>query len=190
MYAMTSSSPIDGATFRGQVLSKQPHPLKSLDSLAMVMSCHRGEEICGQYQRAEYWYCVISGAARRCAFRPDGRRQIIDLVLPGDFFGFSVREEYDSTVDAVVEGMLVASYPRRRVEMMADSDPRLAREILRLAFEAMSRLEAQLLVLGRITALEKVGSFILEMAARLSHGRGDSVALPVARYDIAYYLAV
>jgi hypothetical protein len=51
-------------------------------------------------------------------------------------------------------------------------------------------LQAQLLIIGRITALEKVGSFILEKAARLSQGRGNSVALPVSRYDIADYLAV
>jgi CRP/FNR family nitrogen fixation transcriptional regulator len=41
-----------------------------------------------------------------------------------------------------------------------------------------------------VTALEKVGSFILEMETRLSHGGGDSIALPVSRYDIADYLAI
>jgi Crp-like helix-turn-helix domain len=35
-----------------------------------------------------------------------------------------------------------------------------------------------------------VGSFILEMATRLSAERGNSVALPMSRYDIADYLAV
>jgi CRP/FNR family transcriptional regulator, nitrogen fixation regulation protein len=45
-------------------------------------------------------------------------------------------------------------------------------------------------MLGRITALEKVGSFILEMATRLSRERGNSIALPMSRYDIADYLAV
>jgi CRP/FNR family nitrogen fixation transcriptional regulator len=53
----------------------------------------------------------------------------------------------------------------------------------------MSRLQAQLLILGRITALEKVGSFILEMETRLFQGE-DSIALPVSRYDIADYLAI
>jgi CRP/FNR family nitrogen fixation transcriptional regulator len=84
----------------------------------------------------------------------------------------------------------VAAYPRRRIETLADSDPKIAREIRRLAFTALSRMQAQLLILGRITALEKVGSFILEMAARLSDGGGDRVALPVSRYDIADYLGV
>jgi CRP/FNR family transcriptional regulator, nitrogen fixation regulation protein len=89
----------------------------------------------------------------------------------------------------VAEGTVVAAYLRRRVELLADADPQLAREIRQIAFLALDRLEAQLLILGRITALEKVGSFILEMATRLCE-RGNSVALPMSRYDIADYLAV
>jgi len=122
--------------------------------------------------------------------RLDGRRQIVDLLLPGDVFGFTSLDEYDSSVEAIVEGTVVAGYPRRRVEILADADPRLAREIRQVAFAALSRLEARLLILGRITVLEKVGSFILEMASRLSNQRGNSVALPMSRYDIADYLAV
>jgi CRP/FNR family nitrogen fixation transcriptional regulator len=46
------------------------------------------------------------------------------------------------------------------------------------------------MILGRITAQEKVGSFILAMADRLSNGHSDRVTLPISRYDIADYLAV
>jgi CRP/FNR family transcriptional regulator, nitrogen fixation regulation protein len=168
----------------------QPHPLQSLDPLALFMPFHRGQEICSQGQRADYWYCVISGAARRCVIRLDGRRQIVDLLLHGDVFGFTSRDEYDFSVEAIAEGTVVARYPRRRVEMLADADPQLAREVRQVAFAALSRLQTQLLILGRITVLEKVSSFILEMASRLCTERGNSVALPMSRYDIADYLAV
>jgi CRP-like cAMP-binding protein len=167
-----------------------PHPLQRLDPFALFTPFHRGQEICSQGQRADHWYCVISGAARRCVIRLDGRRQIVDLLLPGDVFGFTSLDEHDFSVEAIAEATVVASYPRRRVEMLADADPQLAREIRQVAFAALSRLEAQLLILGRITVLEKVGSFILEMASRLSIERGDSIALPMSRYDIADYLAV
>jgi CRP/FNR family nitrogen fixation transcriptional regulator len=154
------------------------------------MTCHRGQEICREAQPAEYWYFVISGVVRRCILRSDGRRQIVGLLLPGDFFGFTAGDQYDYTAEAVGEGTVLASYPRRRLETLADSDPSLARELRQVTFEAISRLQAQLLILGRITALQKVGSFILEMETRLSHGRESSIALPVSRYDIADYLAI
>jgi CRP-like cAMP-binding protein len=173
-----------------RLLTLQPHPLKSLDQLAIMTPCHRGQEICSQGHLAESWYCIISGAASRCVIRLDGRRQIVDLLLPGDVFGFTPGEDYDTSVEAVAEGTVVAAYPRKRVESLADCDPQLAREIRQVAFLALARLQAQLLILGRITALEKVGSFILEMATRLSTEHGNSVALPMSRYDIADYLAV
>ena len=84
----------------------------------------------------------------------------------------------------------MAVYPRRRAEMLADTNPEIGRELRQVAFEAMARLQAQLLTVGRITAIEKVGAFLLEMARRSAPGRQDSVALPVSRYDIADYLAV
>jgi CRP/FNR family nitrogen fixation transcriptional regulator len=166
------------------------HPLEALETLGVLTSFRRGQEICAEGGPAENWYCIVSGVARRSVIRGDGRRQIVDLLLPGDFFGFTAQEEYDFTVEAVAQATCVASYLRRRIELQADSDPRLARELRQVAFESLSRLHSQLMIVGRITALEKVGSFLLEMATRVSGGRGDSFVLPVSRYDIADYLAV
>jgi CRP/FNR family nitrogen fixation transcriptional regulator len=185
-----TSIPANGAAHYRHLLLNRPHPLKSLDSLATMMPCHRRQDICSQGCPAEHWYCIIVGTARRYVDRPDGHRQIIDLLLPGDVFGFTTGAEYDFAVEAVGEDTVIASYPRRQAERMADADPRLAREILQVAFVAISRLQTQLLTLGRITAQEKVGSFILELAARLSGEGADKVVLPISRYDIADYLAV
>jgi CRP/FNR family transcriptional regulator, nitrogen fixation regulation protein len=190
MAARPSPTLTSSTSYYRNLLTHQPHPLKSLDQLAMITPFHRGQEICSQGRPADHWYYLVSGAARRCVIRLDGRRQIVDLLLPGDLFGFSVLDEYDSTIEAIAEGTVVAAYPRRRVEMLADSNPQLAREIRQVAFAALSRLQAQLLILGRVTALEKVGSFILEMVSRLSAANSNSVALPMSRYDIADYLAV
>jgi len=168
----------------------QTHALQSLDALAVSIRCSRGQEICSPSRPADYWYRVVSGSARRCVIRPDGRRQIVDLLLPGDFFGFSERNEYDSTVEAVVEGTTVASYPPKRAEMMADADPQLARELRQVAYKALGRSRAHLLILGRITAREKVGAFLLELVERFSGGATDTIMLPISRYYVADSLAL
>jgi CRP-like cAMP-binding protein len=46
------------------------------------------------------------------------------------------------------------------------------------------------MILGRITATEKVSSFLLTMAERLSDQTLDRVDLPISRYDIADYLGL
>jgi CRP/FNR family nitrogen fixation transcriptional regulator len=172
------------------LLSTQPHRLKNLDALAVVVPFRHGQEICSQSQPIEYWYYLILGAARRSTIRPDGRRQIVDLLLPGDFFGLMLGDQSDTTVEAVAKATVVACYPRRRIDKLAESDPSIARDLHQIPCAVLSRMQAQLLILGRITAMEKVGSFILEMAARLSGGDSEQVALPVSRYDIADYLGV
>ena len=184
------SSQINGTAYYRNLLSTQPHPLQNLDALAVIVPYHRGQEICSQGRSVEHWYFLISGAARRCAIRSDGRRQIVDLLLPGDFFGLAFGDQSDATIEAVAENTVVASYPRPRIEALAESDPKIARELRDIAFKALSRMQTQLLILGRITALEKVGSFLLEMSARLSNGDTERVALPISRYDIADYLGV
>src|SRR5260370_33824912 len=95
-------------------LANQPKRLDKLSSIAVVRKCHRGQEICGQGQTAESWYRVTSGTARRCVAHPDGRRQIVELLLPGDFFEFTVLNEYDSTVEAVTTNTLMAHHSCRR----------------------------------------------------------------------------
>jgi CRP/FNR family nitrogen fixation transcriptional regulator len=180
---------VNGAGDESSVASRS-HPLEKLDCLALTQRYHRGQEISSQTHPAEYWYRLLFGAARRGVVRPDGRRQIIDLLLPGDFFGFPVHDECGFAVEAIIEDTRVSCYPRRRVETLANSDPMVAGELCQIAFGAISRLQAQLLILGRITALEKVGSFLVDMADRLSGGHADRVVLPISRYDIADYLGI
>ena len=167
-----------------------PHPLQCLDAIAAIRPYHRRQEICRQGQAANTWYCVLTGAALRCVIKSDGRRQIVDLLFPGDFFGLAAGAEYDYTVESVTPGAVVAGYPRKHVESQADSNPQLARELRQITFDRLSRLQEQLMILGRITAQEKVGAFLLAMADRLSNGHNDCVTLPISRYDIADYLAV
>jgi CRP-like cAMP-binding protein len=114
----------------------------------------------------------------------------VDFLLPGDFFGLIVRHEHQFAVEAVVEGTAIARYPRRRIEMLADSDPRVGRRIREIAFEAISRSQARMVILGRMTAQEKVGAFLIELAERSRERSADGVVLAMSRYDIADYLAL
>jgi CRP-like cAMP-binding protein len=160
------------------------------DAFAIVARYHHGQEIGVRERLPEFWYQVVSGAVRQYAVHPDGRRQIVDLLLPGDCFGFAAQDGNRFAAEAIIEGTVLASYPRRRLEMLSASKPAVAQGIRERAFDTISRLQRQLLVLGRITASEKVGSFLLDLAERLPDEPGHCVILPISRYDIADYLAI
>src|SRR4051794_16138633 len=87
-----------------------------VDALRKVLSYRRDQEIYGAIDDGENWYCITSGAARKYALLEDGRRRIIDFLLPGDFFGFRARHQEFFATDAIVTGAKVARYSRRGVE--------------------------------------------------------------------------
>jgi CRP/FNR family transcriptional regulator, nitrogen fixation regulation protein len=161
-----------------------------LRSLAHLRRFHREQEIYGQEERSDTWYRVVSGSARKYLMRPDGRRQLVDIYLPGDLFGFTARLHHRFAVQAVADGTMIACYPRQRVEALAEEDSETALEIRMQIFEALERLQEQLLVLGTMTAQEKVRAFLFYFHQRLSAVGDDSLALPVSRYDIADMLGI
>jgi CRP-like cAMP-binding protein len=160
-----------------------------VESLALIKQCRRGEEIYGQHDPAKYGYRVVSGGARRFALQASGRRRIVDFLQAGDFFGFARPDEHAFTAEALIEGTVVACYSLARIDKLVDSNAQLGRMMCEAMAAEARRLQARILILGQPTALEKVNSFLLEMAKRFSDGP-DRMILPMSRYDVADYLAL
>jgi CRP/FNR family nitrogen fixation transcriptional regulator len=143
---------------------------------------------------AEHWYEVISGAVRVCKLTSDGRRQIIDIVLPGEAFGFDGWGQHATSAEAAsADGAVVRRRCRRRLEALADDDAEVARQVRQFTSRGLARAHERLLMLGRCTAAERVALFLLEMQERLAgsatHGAGV-ITLPMARTEIGDYLGL
>jgi CRP-like cAMP-binding protein len=149
----------------------------------------RDQEVYRASDPVDYSYRLVAGAARRFTTQRDGRRQIIDFLLPNDLFGFSTRHEHSFSVEAVSENTQVMRYSRSRIGSLIDSDPRLGRLIQDLTAAEISRLQAHILLLSRITSREKINEFLLEMTHRLIDGE-KGLMLPMSRYDIADYVGM
>lgn len=162
--------------------------LEPLEQIATVKCYSREQEISGYSDRNSSLYRVRSGVVRKFALQPGGRRHILDLLLPGDFFGFGGRHGYFA--EAAADRTFVSQYARPRVEALARTDSDLAQALQTITSEAIARLERQMLMLGKTTALEKVACFLLEFATRINGETSDVIALPISRYDIGDYLAI
>jgi CRP/FNR family nitrogen fixation transcriptional regulator len=133
---------------------------------------------------------IIRGAARKCAQTADGRRQIIDFLLPGDWFGFDPVGRGEWSVECVATGTTVACCQRQRMESLIEADQQLARRVRDIVFGSIDRLQSRMILLGRGRALQRVCGFLLEMAHRATNEIEGTIALPMSRYDIADYLAI
>ena len=77
---------------------------------------------------------------------------------------------------------------RQSLEMVAESDAMVARNLLSMTTNNFQHAEDHMLLLGRKTSLERVAAFLLEMDKRLT--AAGVMALPMSRRDIADYLGL
>jgi len=151
------------------------------------LTYRKGTEIYGENERAEYVYQVKSGAVRSYKLLGDGRRQIGAFHLAGDIFGLVIGGEHRFTAEAIVD-TTVRLVKRQNLEMVAESDAIVARNLLNMTTSNLKHAEDHMLLLGRKNSLERVAAFLLEMDKRLT--AAGVMALPMSRRDIADYLGL
>ena len=107
-----------------------------------------GSTILLEGTHSPHLYTVISGWGYRYKLLEDGRRQILNYVLPGDFIGLqgSVLGEMQHSV-AALSDMILCVFERNRIGELYRSNPGLAYDITWIASreEQILRLEAFLL---------------------------------------------
>src|SRR5262245_318175 len=163
--------------------------LRALQQVGMKVRFARNETIFNDGDEATNCYKVISGAVRLCKHMADGRRQIADFLLAGDFFGFMQFRNYKFTAEAVGDVVLMC-YPQRQVARLSSSMPNLRGRLLVLLSQRLLGMQDHLVMLGRQTAKERVASFLLHIAERSDAEEGIAFDLPMSRQDIADYLGL
>jgi CRP-like cAMP-binding protein len=137
----------------------------------------------------EHCYKIVSGAVRLCKHTFNGRRQIAEFLLPGDYFGFWQFGRYSFTAEAVSDAVLTA-YPQHQVERLAQTTPSMGRRLLVLMSERLVSMQDHLVMLGRQAAKERVASFLLLLAERMGAEEGEVFDIPMNRQDMADYLGL
>lgn len=163
--------------------------LQSIQHYGARQHFQRNETVFNQDDPANQVYRIVSGAVRLCRHMPDGRRCIVDFLLPGDVMGFVESPDQPVSAEAVVETTLI-SYPRLCFD-------RLAKESVAVRSQLLCHLSANLLsaqqhmfVLGCQKAKERMASFLLRLADRLDIYEGDRLDLTMSRQDIADHLGL
>lgn len=158
--------------------------------IAVARETHwRRSEVCDAVIARGAVACILGGAVRKFAVRANGQRQIIDVVVTGDFLGFAPSDPA-FVVEAISNDTRIASFTREQIDGLGARFPAVSGLMQNCAADAIRRLEQHLLVQSRTTAREKVGAYLAAMARRMQRSRPDRIVLPVTRYDIADHLGI
>jgi CRP-like cAMP-binding protein len=134
------------------------------------------------YILAEGWVCSYKLLA-------SGTRQIVDFQVPGDFLGLRsvLFRASDHNVEAMTRVEVSEVSSNDLIEAFAHT-PRLATAVLWAASRDEAMVVEHLVDLGRRSALERTGHFLLELGARLKLvglGTKEGYACPLSQYMLA-----
>ena len=131
---------------------------------------------------------MVAGAIRSYKLLSDGRRQIDAFHLPGDIFGLEAGADHRFSAEAVGNATVIA-YRRSRLPALIAEDAAFREQVMASMLRSLERAQDHMLLLGRKTAQEKIASFLLGMAERISDD-DEHFDLPMLRNDIADHLGL
>jgi len=169
----------------------EPEELGTLESMAQDARFKAKEIILLQGDEADAVYNITAGMVRLYKLLPDGRRQIVGFLLPGDFMGLALSDRYGFSADAV-EPVTACRFSRDRFSNLVDQKPHLLRRLHKAATHELTLAQDHMVLLGRRTAQERIASFLLGLRDRWRRLGGSAVTipLPMSRQDIGDYLGL
>lgn len=149
----------------------------------------KGATVLVEGSHSAHLYTVLMGWGFRYKLLSDGRRQILNYLLPGDLLGLqgSLMGEMEHSIEAL-SPMLLCVFEREQLSSLYENYPGLAFDITWLASREEQMLDENLLSIGRRTALERAAYLIAFIAARAAKVMVDGKAkapLPITQTHVA-----
>lgn len=140
-------------------------------------------------------FTLYSGWAFRYKTLSDGRRQILNFLLPGDFIGLQQKFADGAMhgIEAVTDVSLCV-FSRDGLWELFRQHPSLGYDVTWLAARGEGMVDDNLLTTGRRNATERVAMLLMQLYRRLERiglerkdpdGLGGSIAFPVNQQHIA-----
>jgi CRP-like cAMP-binding protein len=154
-----------------------------------ILKAGAGEDIVCEGARPDRVRVFLSGWACRYKVLEDGRRQIVNFILPGDtcdayIYLFSVMDHSIGTLTPVN----YIELERSLFERLVATDATVAEALLCESLAAASIQREWAINLGRRDALERVAHLICELFVRLrvvGLVDGNSFTFPITQVDLA-----
>lgn len=148
-----------------------------------------GTPILTEGQPSPHLFTVLSGMGTRYKTLEDGRRQVVNFLLPGDFLGLQAGFMGEMQHSArSVSDMVLCVFPRDKLWEMFQSQPERAYDLTWIAAVEEHFLGDTIATLGQRTATERVSWALVRFWQRLESiglSRDGAVPLPFRQQDLA-----
>lgn len=138
-------------------------------------------------------YAVLSGSVKTLVDNPNGEEQIVGFHLPGELLGMDGFSGDSHTCSAVaLETSSVCEFPLESLDEVCHMVPSIQYAMRRIMGREVTKDHAMLLLLGRMSAEEKLASFLISLSKRMAqrHWKPSEFNLTMPRQDIANYLGL
>jgi CRP/FNR family transcriptional regulator len=138
-------------------------------------------------------YAVLSGSVKTLVDNPNGEEQIVGFHLPGELLGMDGFSGDAHTCSAVaLETSSVCEFPLESLDEVCHVVPSIQYAMRRIMGKEVTKDHAMLLLLGRMSAEEKLASFLISLSKRMAqrHWKPTEFNLTMPRQDIANYLGL
>lgn len=151
--------------------------------------CQPGESIIQPGDTDERIYTLLSGWAFRYNTLPDGRRQILNFLLPGDLLGLQAELNAAAPhgIEALTEVSLCA-FKHSTVFRLFSDHANLAYDLTWLAAHSERLGDDVLLSVGRRTARERVAMLLVHLTKRarsVGMEEGGCIPFPLTQAHLA-----
>jgi len=138
-------------------------------------------------------YAVLSGSVKTLVDNPNGEEQIVGFHLPGELLGMDGFSGDAHTCSSVaLETSSVCEFPLEKLDEVCHKVPSIQYAMRRIMGKEVTKDHAMLLLLGRMSAEEKLASFLVSLSNRMAqrHWKPTEFNLTMPRQDIANYLGL
>ncbi|MBW8636685.1 Crp/Fnr family transcriptional regulator [Hoeflea sp. WL0058] len=149
----------------------------------------RGSTVLVEGSHSAHLYTLLSGWGFRYKMLDDGRRQILNYVLPGDMIGLqgTLMGEMQHSIEALTP-MIMCVFERERLSELFRSFPSLSYDLTWIAAREESILDEHLLSVGQRNALERSAYLLLFLHKRAKAVRAlvsSNTAIPITQQHVA-----
>ncbi len=168
--------------------------LSNLDAVVdQPKPLHKNDYLYRDGEKTAAIYAVRSGCVKTMTESANGDEQIVGFHLPGELLGLDGFADGSHTCNAIaLETSSVCELPLDQLESLCHRLPGLQKQMRRIMGKEVNNDHKLLLLLGKMTAEERLASFLLSLSARMEerHWKENEFNLTMPRQDIANYLGM